>query len=782
MVLSAVSNINFIDRTSVKLDKCRTSSPYLQSTLNDNFKKPSLENLKAYYAPSFGRLRLDHLQNGAFVDEAKNVFFKLFTFPNVKQVSVVIAKEIEDTTKAAKKTFQIITHELQKDLSEEAGVFKLQLGPNDVKPGDKYAFEIINSNGQKTLCCDPYAKRKTAFFIDPGKSKDGYLNAEKLYRTDKFAEIYDHNAFKWTDNSWILGNDKRRISRLSGENGLKSTKEARILEINIPTFTKDGTFDAAKAKINKMIEKGWFKANGKGAYNTIELMPVETSYAPGWNYDGVYKNAPLEPLGGPDGLKRLVDYAHSKGINMVMDSVPNHFGTDNNFLREVGPYMGKSGAFGDKPNLENDFRDNKHVRDWVINMCGLNWLRDYHFDGLRLDLTHDMDSDYTLRQLVNEINHHERHAFITLEDDRVRETERLLSKLSNEEIALNEPESVHANIIKKYDNNQVPLNIGVDSRWSYEWEHAINKACSGNIPMSTLKDEMVSAVKRGDLLYGARQSHDEKGNADGISEITALVRDRLNMFAKVEGSSDCKKGQNAAQATQALLESLVTGKHPDLSRNSYLANVYKEADEALNYAIAQNKISIGLTATLPGPKMRFQGTMEPFYFFRKFSSNAEADWAARKLEKGYAIDGNAIKASTIDSIPYTKQYRELFEKADKFERDINEFATSNKAMNSGYIYEDSTIAHDHSKVLGTHLKKDDSEVFTVSNFSGYTYNGGYQIKLPKGKWREVINSNDTKYAGNGKALNTKEIISNGTEISSISLPSNSLVIFEKVND
>lgn len=785
MKVLSTTSIGFQELKNITKTKGSIQGESLSDT-SDNLcvSNPSLNNFKAYYLSketSFGRLQIEHLQNGAYVDEAKNVFFKLLTFPNVQKVSVIIAKEVENAAKGTKKVFKIITRELQKELSEEAGIFKLKLGPNDVKVGDKYAFEIIDSNGQRRLCCDPYAKRKKTFYLDPEKSTEGYLDAEKLYRTDKFAEIYDHNSYRWTDKHWTEGKDKRRISRLGNcQNGLKPVKEARILEINIPTFTKEGSFDSAIERIEKMIKKGWFKLDGKGTYNTIEIMPVETSNAPGWNYDGIFKNAPMESFGGPDGLKRLVNYAHSKGINMVMDAVPNHFGTDNNHLREVGPYLAKSGVFGDKPNFENDFRDNKHVRDWIINMCGLNWIRDYHFDGLRLDLTHDMDSDFTLRQLVNEINFHEKHAFITIEDGRVNESGRILAKLSEKDLALNQPESVHAELIKNYDTNKVPNNIGVDSRWSYEWEHAINKACAGKISMNNLKNEMVAAVKRGDVLYGARQSHDEKGNADGISEITALVRDKLNMFARVEGANNCEKGQKAAQMTQAYIESLISGQHPDLERNSFLKDLYKEVADALDYAIAQNKISLGLTATLPGPKMRFQGTVEPFYFFRKFATGTENDWAALKREKGYSADESAIKASVIESIPLNEKYKKIFELADNFEKDVNEFAASNKAMKSGYIYENSTIAHDSSNIIGTHIKKDDSEVFTVSNFSNFSYNGDYKITLPKGKWREVINSNAPKYAGDGTCINTSEFVSDGTNPQPIAISKNSIVIFEKI--
>lgn len=779
------NNLNF----NTKVFKSQYAGNVIVSSYNVA-NAPSLDNLQAYYLqtkPSFGRLKIEHLQNGAYVDKTKNVFFKLLTFPDVKKVSVIIAKEVQNTKKSAEKTYEFFSHELKRDISEQAGIFKLNLGSQHAKSGDKYAFEIITSDNKRILAADPYAKRKTVFFKDPEKDPEGYLDTQKLYRTDKFAEIYDHNEFKWSDDNWRTGLDKRRISRLSNaQNGLKSFNEARILEINIPTFTKEGTFDATAAKIDKFIKKGWFKEDGNGAYNTIEIMPVETSNSLGWNYDGVYKNAVMEVLGGPDGLKRLVDYAHKKGINMIMDSVPNHFGIDYNKLREVGPYLGCGGGFGDKPNLENDFRDNKHVRDLIVNACGLNWLRDFHFDGLRLDLTHDMDSDFALRQLVNEVKYHEKHSFVTVEDARVYEAGRLTSKIAEEEIALDKPESVHAEIIKKYDTNSVPLNIGVDGRWGYEYEHAINAVCGGHLSVSNLKNEIFASVKRKDILYGARQSHDEKGNIGGVSEIVALMRDKLGMSSKVNGEGDCQIGQRAEQAMQAILESLVSGEYSKIDRKQFLAEnhvnkdiIENDLNSALDFAISQNKISLGLTSILPSPKMRFQGTIEPFRFFRKFAINTEKDWKAVKLEKGYDIDETALNSSKLDSIPLMENFIKKFEAADQFERDINELAINNKAMSSGYVYESTSTAHDGSQMLGIHLVKDDSEAFAVQNFSEFDYKGEYEIELPKGTWKEVINSNDKKYAGNGSCKNFDKIESNGGKVR-ISIPANSMIVFEKV--
>ena len=80
-----------------------------------------------------------------------------------------------------------------------------------------------------------------------------------------------------------------------------------IDEINIPTVSKEGTFAGAKARIDKIAERGVATA--------IEIMPVENTYSMQWGYDGVDKFAVNEKLGGAAGLKELIDYAHGKGLN-----------------------------------------------------------------------------------------------------------------------------------------------------------------------------------------------------------------------------------------------------------------------------------------------------------------------------------------------------------------------------------------------------------------------------------------------------------------------------------
>lgn len=756
--------------------------------------KYSTANLQAYHFQknvSFGRLLSEHLQHGGYVDAAGNFFFDLLTHPDVQKVSVVIAKKVKSAVNSLKEVFEITTHEMQRDSSQRARVFKLKLGSEHVQDGDKYAFEIIKDNGERLLVSDPYAKRKDIFFLDP-ESENGYLDAGKLYRTDRFAEIYDHSKFPWHDSAWVNGQDKRRISDLSNvENGMKSYQEARQYQLNIATFTEEGTFDAAIVKLGQMIEEGkWFREDGYGAFNTIQLMPVGSCNSKEWGYDDIFKAAVSGAYGGPDGLKRLIDYAHSKGINIAADVVPNHFDLDNSLLHEIGPYLGEMGDCGFRPNFENDPVNNPYVRDWITNICGLNWVRDFHVDILRLDLTQNMKSDRALSQFIRETRHHHKHTIVVLEDGREEHLSKLLSRIPDIELALGRTESEHVKIIERYDTNQESLeHIDANSRWAYEYNEELEDACSGTKSTNNVKQRMLNAANRGEVIYAPGQSHDARGKRTSLPPVALRVQERLDMAPRnippgVEWlppeSEDrarySKIIHEAAVKVQTLIRAIVSEQRPD----SISPELYAKGIEAVNYGLAQNRVSIGLTASLPAPHMRFQGKWEPFYFFRTLATNTDIDNNNMLRQRGYLPDEAARKASIVDSTPLSEKYREISRKDDQFEIDINEFAARNKAMSKGYIYEDTTISHPGSRVLGTHIKKDESEVFSISNFSDDSFNGNYRIKFPKGEWKVVICSQDVKYAGSGKDIQTKLVISDGTNESEISIPANSFTLFEKV--
>jgi maltooligosyltrehalose trehalohydrolase len=151
---------------------------------------------------------------------------------------------------------------------------------DQVEPGARYFFRI---DGQRDRP-DPASR------FQP----DGVHHA---------SEVVDPR-FAWSDDAW---------------HGL-SLHQYITYELHVGTFTPQGTFDAAIAYLDDLRELG---------VTAIELMPV--AQFPGgrnWGYDGVHPFAVQNTYGGPDGLRRLVDAAHGRGLAVVMDVVYNHVGPE----------------------------------------------------------------------------------------------------------------------------------------------------------------------------------------------------------------------------------------------------------------------------------------------------------------------------------------------------------------------------------------------------------------------------------------------------------------------
>lgn len=195
------------------------------------------------------------------------------------------------------------------------------------------------------------------------------------------SRVLDHSAFQWTDGAWRA----------------PALKNAVIYELHIGTFTQERTFDAAVEKFE------YLKALG---VTHLELMPVAAfPGARGWGYDGVDMFAPQEAYGGPEGLKRLVNAAHAHGLAVLLDVVYNHFGPSGNYLARFGPYFTASHhtPWGDAVNFED--AGSHEVRRFFVDNAKM-WLRDYHFDGLRLDAVHaymDRSAIRFMEQLASEI-------------------------------------------------------------------------------------------------------------------------------------------------------------------------------------------------------------------------------------------------------------------------------------------------------------------------------------------------------------------------------------------
>ncbi len=155
--------------------------------------------------------------------------------------------------------------------------------------------------------------------------------------------------------------------------------DAIIYELHIGCFTEAGTFDGAIPELKRLAELG---------ITHVQLMPVGAFPGRwGWGYDGVGLFAPQEAYGGPAGLRRLVDACHREGLGVLLDVVYNHLGPEGNYLRDFGPYFSwrHRTPWGEGINLDEALSD--EVRAFIVDNAAM-WIRDYGFDGLRLDATH----------------------------------------------------------------------------------------------------------------------------------------------------------------------------------------------------------------------------------------------------------------------------------------------------------------------------------------------------------------------------------------------------------
>ena len=255
------------------------------------------------------------------------------------------------------------------------------------------------------------------------------------YGVHGLSRVLDHGAFAWTDCDWRS----------------PALQDAVIYELHIGTFTSEGTFAAAEARLEYLKTLG---------VTHVELMPVASfPGAHGWGYDGVDLFAPQESYGGPEGLKHFVNAAHAHGLAVILDVVYNHLGPSGNYLSRFGPYFTASHhtPWGDAVNFED--AGSHEVRRFFIDNAKM-WLRDYHFDGLRLDAVHaymDRSAINFMEQLGTEVR--------ALE----KETGRSYAVIAESD--LNDPRVV---------TERARGGYGLDAQWSDDFHHALIAVLTGD--------------------------------------------------------------------------------------------------------------------------------------------------------------------------------------------------------------------------------------------------------------------------------------------------------------
>jgi maltooligosyltrehalose trehalohydrolase len=246
------------------------------------------------------------------------------------------------------------------------------------------------------------------------------------------SRVVDPHDFNWRDGGW---------------RGLP-LEDYLTYELHVGLFSPEGTFEGALRRLDYLQEEV--------GVNAVELMPVgQFAGERDWGYDGVAPYAPQESYGGPEGLRRLVEACHLRGMAVVLDVVYNHLGPEGNYLAEFGPYFSERyrTPWGEAINF--DGRGSDEVRRYFIDNA-LYWVREYHIDCLRLDAVHGI-FDGSPRHILEELA------------EAVHEESSTLGRA--------------AHVVAESDLNDVRLidpvsrcGWGLDAQWNDDLHHALHTA------------------------------------------------------------------------------------------------------------------------------------------------------------------------------------------------------------------------------------------------------------------------------------------------------------------
>ena len=254
-------------------------------------------------------------------------------------------------------------------------------------------------------------------------------------------------------------------------------REAVIYEMHIGTFTPEGTYAAAQAKIPYLAGLG---------VTHVELMPLASFPGRrGWGYDGVDLYAPFPPYGTPEELAAFVQACHARGLCVLLDVVYNHLGPDGNYLAQYGPYFtDRYGTpWGAAVNYDGPLSD--PVRRFVTDNA-LMWLRDYGFDGLRLDAVHAIfcfSAVHVLEELAAAVSE-------------------LGEELGRSFVLIAESDMNDPRLVRPVSHG----GYGLDAHWSDDFHHALHRFFTGEsdgyyADFNGLKD-VARAIRDGYIYQG----------------------------------------------------------------------------------------------------------------------------------------------------------------------------------------------------------------------------------------------------------------------------------------
>lgn len=491
--------------------------------------------------------------------------------------------------------------------------------------------------------------------------------------------------FAWEDRHWF---------------GL-SLEDYIIYELHVGTFTAEGTFDAIIPHLDALKDLG---------ITAVELMPV--AQFPGnrnWGYDGVYPFAVQSSYGGPEGLRRLVNACHLRGLVVVLDVVYNHLGPEGNYLGDFGPYFTERYRTPWGAAINFDGARSDEVKRFFIENA-LYWITEFHIDALRLDALHailDMSAHPFLEQLATAVREQAgrigRRVYLIAESD------------------LNDTKLIRPQEMGGY---------GLDAQWNDDFHHAVHTLLTG----------------------------EQDGYYQDFGKIAHLIKAFADGYIYSGQYSHYRRRRHGNSSTLLPARQFVvcSQNHDQVGNRMFGERLGQLVSfEAL-------KLAAGVVLLSPFIPLLFMGEeygeTAPFPYFVSHSDPELVEAVRRGRQEEFAAF--AWKGETPDPQDETTflhaklnhklrrdgQHRVLYD----FYRELIRLRRTLPALTSLSKETMEVRGYEAQKVLFVRRWSRDDETCTVFQFGETEVS--VALPVPEGRWRRVLDSSDERWQGSGSSL------------------------------
>ncbi|MBD2313425.1 alpha amylase C-terminal domain-containing protein [Desertifilum sp. FACHB-1129] len=268
----------------------------------------------------------------------------------------------------------------------------------------------------------PMEKDDKGYFRTQVELKDGEYQYKFRVQTkswffepDEWVDVNDPYATDIdnpTQNGVVRVKDGQRITDTyvwqNDDKDLPPDHALVIYEMHVGDFSGGEDDPYERGKYKHVIEKLDYLCDL--GINAIELMPVKEY--PGdysWGYNPRYFFATESSYGTTEGLKRLVDECHARGIRIIMDGIYNHSEAESPLTQIDHDYWyhhsprDPDNNWGPEFNYEH-YDENLDIKPaWqFIGDTVRFWVQEYHIDGIRFDAARQMANYDFMHWIVEE--------------------------------------------------------------------------------------------------------------------------------------------------------------------------------------------------------------------------------------------------------------------------------------------------------------------------------------------------------------------------------------------